>query len=222
MQGGFRHFIRLASVVALGLAPVALGACAMDTPSQAIGLSGRASATMNNETARIPTADMTEAMLSSVAAHYRSSGDGPVHITVTYDPKSKKNTAMKAAGEAARISTYLRRKAEAEVLSDIASVTGSGTNSETQITYDVRTAQAPAECKTMGGIAGEPTRADDDYIYGCGIETLFAKQIANPKDLNGRDGLRAAETDGGRFSNIVGSYRTGEPNSALVGESASQ
>ena len=216
----FKNTLRLMTVAAMAASPLAIAACSMDKPTWVN--SQRVELHQSSETTRLSVSDIDEAKLADIAAHYRSSGDGPVYVTVTYDPKSKSNTAMKASGEAARISTYLRRKGASEVTSDILPVSSSGNSSEALITYDAVTAHAPRDCGAMGGLDGGETHSDEDYKYGCTIEMQLARQIANPKDLKGRDGLRPEEADGRRQANIIEVHRTGARNAALEGESASQ
>lgn len=215
-----KHSIALTAAVAVSLAT---GACSMDKPSWTAGKEQRVELHHGKEATRLSTASANEAALADIVSDYRSSGDGPVELTVTYDPKSKTNTAMKAAEEAARIAAFLRRKgANTEISSDILPVAHSGDRSETVITYNSVTAHAPQGCTAMGGLDGAQTGAHEDYKYGCTIETQLSRQIASPKDIKGREGLSAGETDGRRLSNIVEDYRTGEPNQPLQGESASE
>ena len=215
-----KYSISLVAAVAVSLAT---GACSMDKPSWSAGKEQRVELRHGKEATRLPTASANEAALADVVAHYRSSGDGPVELTVTYDPKSKTNTAMKAADEAARIATYLRRKGTStDISSDILPVANSGDLSESIITYNSITAHAPQGCTSMGGLDGTPTGADEGYKYGCTIETQLSRQIASPKDLKGREGLSTDETDGRRLSNILEGYRTGTQNEPLQGESASE
>jgi len=156
----------------------------------------------------------------SIADHYNHYGDGPVEVTVLYDPVSKKNTAMNAANAADRIASFLRTKGVRHVHADALPINGQGDLSETMISYDTVTAHAPAGCTTSGGLDGKQTAADENYIYGCNIETMISRQIANPRDLAGRDGLDAGS--GRRQANVVEGYKTGAPNDSLEGESASE
>jgi type IV pilus biogenesis protein CpaD/CtpE len=61
---------------------------------------------------------------------------------------------------------------------------------------------------------------DENYRFGCTLDTVVARQV-RPKDLAGRGGDDVMN-DGRRNANIVERYRTGEPNKALEGESASK
>ena len=221
MQGRrLKYSVTLAAAVIVTLAT---GACSMDRPSWSVGSGQRVELMTAHESVRMPTASLNEAALAGVVAQYRSGGVGPAEVTVTYDPKSKTNTAMKAADEAARIAGFLRRRgAIDQVSSDIIPVINSGDRSEALITYDQVTAHAPRDCTSMGGIDGTETHADEEYKYGCAVETQLSRQIANPNDLKGREGLPAGKADGRRLTNIVEGYRTGTPNKALDGESASE
>jgi|GEM_PF-2143400 len=214
------QFARIAVAVAIVSAPLMVGACSMDTRSAVISTQERVELQRTSKTLRVPVADLDDAALWGIADGYRRAGEGGVFVTVTYDPKSRTNTAMKASGEAGRVTEFLRKKAGASVESNIMPVVQSGQVSELLITYDSYSAYAPQNCKTMGGLEGTETHADEDYRYGCTIESNLARQIANPKDLKGQAGLGA--TSGRRLSNIVEGYKTGEPNAALNGESASQ
>lgn len=214
-----KRLTRVAAVAALLTATSALSACSMDTKSALISPRERVELRQEKTAERLPVKALDDAGLATLADRYRRAGEGPVDVTVTYDPKSKTNTAMAAATEAARIATYLRRKTGGtNVATDILPVHASGDASEALITYGSVSAHAPSDCQAMGGVDGNETHADQDYKYGCTIETLLSQQIANPKDLKGRAGLDAG--DGRRQSNILeGGYRSGTPNSALQGYS---
>jgi len=73
----------------------------------------------------------------------------------------------------------------------------------------------------MTGIDNRDINVEEAYKLGCSTETLFARQIARPKDLKGQ-GTTDANTDGRRSANIVEGYRTGVQNESLGGERASE
>ena len=221
---GLGKFTRVAATSALLALPLVTVACSLDTKSDVISMQERVELRQGSQTMRLPTASMNEAALADAADQYRRLGDGPVYVTVTYDPKSKTNTAMNATEEAARIATYLRRKGGAgvEISSDIIPVMKSGSSSDTLITYDVVTAHAPEGCEVLGGLDGTQTHVNTDYRYGCTMETKLSRQIASPKDLKGRAGVGSDTADGRRQANIINTYKKGDPNPALIGESSSQ
>jgi len=83
------------------------------------------------------------------------------------------------------------------------------------VSFDTVQAQAPSDCTTMPGLEkNTTTRFIDDYKFGCSVETMVARQIARPSDLEGVSGLD--DKDGGRReTNIVESYAAGEPQPDL-------
>lgn len=199
---------------------VFLSACSMDVDTYSVT---KQKVELHSEThsMRVPTGSLDKAGLMGVVDHYSHYGDGPVEITVLYDPSSKKNTAMNATNETDRIASFLKRKGVTQVNADTLPISGQGDVSETLISYDTVTAHAPAECMTSGGLDGKQTAADEDYIHGCNIETMLSRQIANPRDLAGREGLGDAGS-GRRQANVVEGYKTGVPNDSLDGESSSE
>lgn len=213
-----RRIQKIVSLAAVA-ASLSIAACSMDTESNFIAAREKVQLREENAAIRIPTASAGESTLAAIAEDYRRTGRGAIEITVTYDPKSRSNTAMKAASESARIADYLRRKAGAEIAMDLLPVRNAGEQSETLITFPAYTAHAP-DCTPMAGTDGTRTHINPDYKYGCTIESQLSKQIANPRDLAGRGDL--APGDGRRQANVVDVYRSGEPNAALQGYSASE
>jgi type IV pilus biogenesis protein CpaD/CtpE len=66
-----------------------------------------------------------------------------------------------------------------------------------------------------GLYSNETGRFIGDYKFGCGVETVFAKQIARPSDLEGRSemGMRDARRD----SVILENYSSGAVQQPLDG-----
>lgn len=207
-------------IILIAFVAVALSACSMDVDTYAV-TKQKVELHSESHSARVTTGSLDRAGLMSLADHYSHYGDGPVEITVLYDPASRINTAMNAANEADRIAAFLKRKGVAQVNADTLPISGQGDVSETLVSYDMFTAHAPSECVTSGGLDGRQTAADEEYIHGCNIETALSRQIANPRDLAGREGLGAAGS-GRRQANVVEGYKTGIPNSDLEGETASE
>lgn len=208
------------NIMLAALVAVVLSACSMDVDTYSV-TKQKVELHSESHSIRVATDSLDRAGLMGLADHYSHYGDGPVEITVLYDPASRINTAMNAANEADRIVSLLKRKGVAQVSADTLPIGGQGDVSETLISYDMVTAHAPTECTTSGGLDGKQTVADEDYIHGCNIETALSRQIANPRDLAGREGLGAAGS-GRRQANVVEGYKTGIPNSSLDGETASE
>lgn len=202
-----------ATGLALGVALLALGGCAMDTDTH-MGLQ-KMELSQQAQSRQVPTASLNDQALRLLGEHYRSAGEGPVELVVTYDPHSSVNTASRAATEAGRIRKALEARGVGPVESDILPIAGQGHVSQTMIGYNTYAISPPAGCVSMPGLDGRQTAADLDYRVGCSLETQYARQIANPRDVAGRTGLDTA--DGRRQSNIVGVYMAAKPLEPLDG-----
>lgn len=168
----------------------------------------------------VPVSEFSSQAVASAAAQYRKHGDGPLELVVTYDPKSKTANAMAAADEAAKIAKMFRQNGVAEVRTSIMPVVDNGDGMRALYSYDSYNALAPKDCDLMPGIDTRHVEAEKDYKLGCSVETMYARQIARPKDLKGQ-GPATEPGDGRRAANIVDVYRTGVPNEPLEGEKAS-
>jgi pilus biogenesis lipoprotein CpaD len=167
----------------------------------------------------VAVTDLTPVAVDALSTHYRRHGDGPLNLTVTYDPQSKQSSAMSARDDAVRVADLLRRNGVHNVKTSVLPVKDSG-SSGAIISYLGYNALAPKDCEVMPGLNNRAINADEDYKMGCSVDTLFARQIARPKDLLGQE--TSATVDGRRAANQVELYRTGQPNEALEGESASE
>lgn len=197
-----------------------LGGCSMDVESK-VAHDKKIELHRENFSQTLPAGQFDEQALFALGDHYHHHGEGPVDVLVTYDPKSRTNTAMAAAGEAARISALLRKNGVVDVKTDIMPVNGQGESAQATVDYGIISARPPSDCKTMGGLDGVETGGYSDYTPGCAIQTQIARQIARPKDLLGREGLDKA--DGRRQANVVETYKTGERNEALqIDETSSE
>ncbi len=159
--------------------------------------------------------------IAALAEHYSKLGGGGVDLSVTYDPKSKTNTAMHASNHIARISGEFREHGIANLNTTILPVKGSGSVSRALVSYNAYAVKVPDDCEMMDGIEDRNIDPDENYRLGCTRDALLAKQIADPRDLTGRANASTV-SDGRRAANIVERYRIGLPNDALEGESASE
>lgn len=212
--------VMVSGVVALLL----LGACdtiVYNNPTAMVSPNGVE--TYKDEMAlEVETATLDAGKLEQISRHYWAHGDTPLMMTVTYDPHSKTNTAMKATQEAARLKDLLAKHGAQNVQADIMPVQDSGDVSKTLMTYDTVYARAPSEC---GEVKVDRNFTDwekfgEDYQLGCASESYFAKQIARPKDLHGNDVMDMS--DGRLHANTVTFTKSGESYPALKGESASE
>jgi type IV pilus biogenesis protein CpaD/CtpE len=196
---------------------VFLTGCSMEEPGH-LSLE-KARVTQEKIYEKVMLGDADEGYLKALAAHYRKAGSGPVDLTVLYDPQSKTSTAMKASRDSARIVSDLRNYGVQNIDATILPVKDHGDESEILLSYQAYEAQGPENCETMPGYDDNELNIEEGYKLGCTVETLYAKQIARPKDMAGQ-ATNDPHTDGRRSSNIVDGYRTGEPNDTLEGLTA--
>lgn len=163
---------------------------------------------------QIQLKDLNEATLTALASHYDQNGNGPLDLTMTYDPKAKDFTAMKALHELKHVRAALNKKGVIDITTQTMAVPRGMPS--LMVSYDVVKAQAPSDCTPMPGLDNNETgRFIGDYKFGCGVESLLAKQIARPTDLEGQDGL--GKRDARRDSVMIEGYSAGVPNSRLEG-----
>ena len=168
----------------------------------------------------MPVSDFNENFAAGLGRYYRSNGEGTVHVSVLYDPKSKTNTAMQASQEASRIAGLMRDHGIQDLEANILPVNNLGPEANVLMSFTSYSASAPEDCGRLPGYDDTDVSFYEDYKLGCTVETVFARQIARPKDLMGNDDA-GETTDGRRASNIGEIYRSGAPNQPLEGESAS-
>lgn len=169
----------------------------------------------SREIIKKPLMAMSSADVATAAAHYTRTGAGPIYVVVAYKDHGKiGDSAIKA--KAAEITGALLNAGIAE--SDIvASIVPLETPEPIAlIAYDSLQAQAPAGCTAMPGLDAEPIGPQDfNYSIGCGVKSMIARQIANPRDLEGRAGLTPG-ADGERAAAIISTqYKSGEPRAYL-------
>jgi len=162
--------------------------------------------------------ELDDRAIDALALDYNRQGSSAMDMTVTYDPKSRTNTAMKATHEAARLSKALASRG-VSIKSNILPVAESG-EIGVLVSYGGYNALAP-DCELMSGIEDRDHRTDLDYKMGCSVETMIARQVARPNDLLGR-APSSVYKDGRGISNQIEGYRTGAQNEPLGGETASE
>jgi type IV pilus biogenesis protein CpaD/CtpE len=163
---------------------------------------------------QIPFADIHDQSLSAVAVHYSKNGVSDLDLTMTYDPASKKFTSASAKHELGHIRDFLNGKGIRNIVSQTTAI--SNGMPSLLVSYDIVQAHAPQDCTPMPGLNGEgTTRFIDNYQFGCATQTMFAKQIAHPADLQGNADLGVR--DGRREAGILDSYSAGIPREALGG-----
>ena len=195
-----------------------LAGCNLYTQSYAT--QNRVQVSEENVTHDVLLFDADDAFIGTLARHFTKHGGGAMDLMVTYDPKSRSNTAMHATNKAADIVAALRDYGVVDIDAGVLPVKAQGSNSRLLISYNSFNAHAPKGCEnTMPGMNGY-IESDKDYKLGCSIETMLARQVAKPSHLLGR-GAVGGNTDGRSATNIVDGYRSGAQNVSLEGESAS-
>lgn len=212
IKTGFPFFCALA-------ASVFMGGCSLSTPDHFS--TGRLGVEERELSETVLVSQFDEKRVAEMAAHFAKSGEGPVELTVTYDPRSSKATAMHAHEEAKRIAYLLKKNGVEDVRADILPVMDSGDEMKAMFSYSYYLALPPEGCETMPGVDGRAIDAQEDYKLGCTVDTLLVRQIARPRDLKGRSVEKDSVTDGRRAANIVDRYRSGVPNEPLEGGNAS-
>jgi len=170
---------------------------------------------------KVSVASLNDSALKGLATHYRRHGDGPLNLTVTYDPKAKTANAMHAGDQIGRLVERLSFEGVSNVDANILPVKDQGGEMQALISYTAYNALAPKDCGVLPGMRDTEADIDEEYKLGCSVDTLFAKQIARPKDLKGL-GTASDVTDGRRLSNKLEVYRSGVPNEPLEGQTASE
>ncbi len=170
---------------------------------------------------QMPAQLMDKNIVDTMVQHYTRYGDGAIDLSVTYDPRSKTATAMHASSEVARIAQLFAESGLRTSSANIIPVKDQGEQMNALVSYSSFEAIAPEDCEVMPGMTNRNIEPEEDYELGCTLETVFAKQIARPKDLAGRTAA-TGDHDGRRASNVLEGYRSGVPNEPLAGENASE
>lgn len=165
--------------------------------------------------------DVTPPYMAATAQEFLRYGEGAMLITVAYDPQSAGNTASVASATLSRVADGFKTQGVKNLQADILPVKQLGETGRVMISFTSYEAKGPEDCGgLMAGLEGDEVRHREDYQLGCTVENLTARQVADPRDLLGRDDMGPAG-DGRRASNVIERYRTGEPNTPLEGEQAS-
>ncbi|MCB1530999.1 MAG: hypothetical protein H6853_04415 [Rhodospirillales bacterium] len=184
-----------------------LGGCIHQSTPSMMNTS-RAELVSQTSMEQVPLSGVDDGYLSSLAAQYDRYGDGPIDLTMTYNPKSKSFTSMKAVSELARINRTLAQKGIVNVKT--ATMPVEGEEPVLMVSFDTVHAQAPSDCGEMPALRDHNTSRDiNGYRFGCGVETMLARQISRPGDLRGKETTGSA--DARRATSIVEVHRTVDP-----------
>ena len=189
-----------------------LSACTQTTPS----MMNTSPIEMARETVveQIPVSQINKGVIENLAKHYAENANGPLDLTMTYEPKSRSYTAMKALHQLGHIKKDFKAMGVTNVTTQTLAVPQG--KASLMVSYDIVTARGPSDCDVMPGLEHNETgRFIGDYKFGCSVETATARQIADPADLEGNAGL--AVRDARRESIVVEGYSSAEPRPPLEG-----
>ncbi len=199
------------------ISALSLGGCAkIDMPSkmttQKIALES------DNHSQTYKVASLNAVQFDEMGDHFRRYGNSQAEVIVSYDPYSKKNTAMKATDHLHRITAELGKRGVSNIKGSILAADYSGDDPEMIIGYSSVSAQPPEGCGMIPGSDTMRAELDFDYELGCSVQTMVSRQVARPADLAGRS-PDSAHGDARRAGVVVEPYRAGRPNPALRTES---
>ena len=161
-------------------------------------------------------------MAAALADDYRRYGNGPMTVTVTYEPSTGE---ARAKNEVRRISNLLSAQGVKAVDSSVLPVVSGAGTLQVLIHYEQIVAEAPAACSShisddRAQIFTNKDGTMPDYRFGCGVDTYLARQVARPRDLLGSDKIAPAE--GGRLGTRLQDYRDGKDYKDLKAQNASE
>lgn len=210
---------RIRSVALMSVAVAGIAGCTkIDTPT--VMTTEKIQIERQNFSERFVTADVNDVVLDRLADHFGRYGEGEAEIIVSYDPRSRKNTAMKASDQLHRIAQGLQKRGVTQLKSSVLAAENSGDVSEMMIGYTSLSALPPQDCTMMPGYESYDTEIDMDYKLGCSVDSLVARQVTRPGDLEGRS-YGHQDGDGRRAAEVVEPYRSGEGYGDLGGYSVS-
>lgn len=153
-----------------------------------------------------------ENYLALLAEQSRKYGEGPVDLTVTYDPASKSFTALKAINTLEEIEDALRKQGTTNITTQTLPVEGRAPS--LIVAFDTVGVQPPSSCTEIPGMYDYNTTGYlEGYRIGCAIETNIARQIARPADLKGNEVFDAR--DGQTDPNVIGARRATTPTRSV-------
>lgn len=138
-----------------------------------------------------PIKDVTYDYLMGLSQDYDRHGDSPLYIALGYNPDHK-NAKLGAYNKSNILKGQLAKLGMKNAV--VKTVPIMGSEGEAVIGYDRITAKGPENCGTVPGLQSD-TGAYGDYGLGCAYKNAMAKQIAYPKDLEGKSGMGEWDAD---------------------------
>jgi pilus biogenesis lipoprotein CpaD len=128
--------------------------------------------------------DLNAAYIDHMSENYKRFGTSVIDLSLGYDETSKTYTAMNAFNDLSKVKAQLAKRGVKNVKAEAVKI-NKGEKPVLWINYDAVTAQAPEGCTTMPGLDNNTTRDIGAYKFGCSIDSMLAKQIYRPADLEG-------------------------------------
>ena len=207
-------------MIPLGAALLSLGACDSIVYSHSSVTPTHPELYQDRFKAEFKTGSLTDGQIAALGQDYAMNGNGPFSIKVTYDPKSRVNTAKKAVEAEDHVVSVLKAKGVNNIDASTTPLEGSGSVSHTLVAYSTLNARASSACPESLNMKFTENDYDPNYKLGCTIQAYMAKQIAHPSDLTGNGVMDKAS--GRRDANLLETYQAGQPNQELKGDNASQ
>lgn len=153
---------------------------------------------------QVPVKSVNNGYIYKLADEYERYGTNVMQLSLAYDPNAKNYGAVQAFKDLSRIKSGLEKLGVRGISAE--TVKAEGTEPMLMVSYDAVRAAAPAGCRNMPGLEdGLTTEKIGDYRFGCSVDSMLAKQIYRPGDLQGYAGHD--DGDGRRAANSVEYYR---------------
>lgn len=198
--------------ILIPLAAFCLQACSKNMYETGTLTPHRAQVAQEQYYQKLDVSELHSLSTAQLADHAMRYGDGHVRLVGFVDPKTGGAVRARVTDFAAALRREgLRVQTEFLPMKD---------QSTLAVTYNYMVARGPRDCEPMAGYSHTDIGNNRNYKMGCTVETLIARQVANPRDLLGQS-YDTIESDGRSAANIVNTYRSGAQNEPLGGFTAS-
>lgn len=212
------RIMRKSFLFGLLLSTLLLAGCDVTTPSQVSVGSVRVKEGV--KTATLPAQKIDLERVSVISVDYSANGRGAVSLFMPYLDGDNKQLKM-AKQQAGVYKKAFFKHGLNDVKVEYVPVASDRYTDEAVVSWRALETLPPVGCeKRMPGYKGAETlESIEKYTFGCEIQTSFSKMISDPSDLSGKGGT--AGGDSRRQGAVVERYKSGKPNSALKGLTAS-
>lgn len=163
-----------------------------------------------------PVEEISGGYWHQLSENYKRTGEGGLQIRTAYNSGSERYNAYWARSKNEEIIRILRGFGIRDVRADILPVKDLS-DPQILVRYTSYQAKAPKEC-TGHNYAANVSDPVPGYRIGCTTADLFSRQIYKTRDLVHRP-AEMGDQDADRASTIIDSYRAGQRNTPLSGDS---